>query len=259
MYSLEDLGVVKDMDYSAPAAIDSQGWVTGTAYKGEESCAFYYDYGQKIMEDAGGLNSRSFAINSLGLDSVETRIVVGDTFTVVPMEPRSHAAMFKSGVVTDLGVLPGQVYSRANGINATGQVVGFSGLQRDSSESRAFMWSSQTGMIDIGTLGGGYAQAYAINDAGYVTGASQTQGMGPMATTHAFIYRLPTPPYRPHNRMVDLGVWVAFQLWHGHKQLQPCRWVFDDQHHRRTRSCVLARWHQDDQSWIARLAGDRQR
>ena len=57
MYSLEDLGVVKDMDYSAPAAIDSQGWVTGTAYKGEESCAFYYDYGQKIMEDAGGLNS----------------------------------------------------------------------------------------------------------------------------------------------------------------------------------------------------------
>ena len=75
------------------------------------------------MEDAGGLNSRGFAINSLGLDSVETRIVVGDTFTVVPMEPRSHAAMFKSGVVTDLGVLPGQVYSRANGINATGQVV----------------------------------------------------------------------------------------------------------------------------------------
>ena len=86
--------------------------------------------------------------------------------------------MFKGGVVTDLGVLPGQVYSRANGINATGQVVGFSGLQRDSSESRAFMWTSQTGMIDIGTLGGAYAQANAINDAGYITGASQTQGMG---------------------------------------------------------------------------------
>ena len=50
MYSLEDLGVVKDMDYSAPAAIDSQGWVTGTAYKGEESCAFFYDYGQKIWK-----------------------------------------------------------------------------------------------------------------------------------------------------------------------------------------------------------------
>ena len=79
----------------------------------------------------------------------------------------------------DLGVLKGQVYSRANGINAIGQVVGYSGLQRDSTESRAFVWSHQTGMIDIGTLGGAYAQAYAINDAGYITGASQTQGMGP--------------------------------------------------------------------------------
>ncbi len=63
-------------------------------------------------------------------------------------------------------------------------------------ESRAFVWSAQTGMIDIGTLGGAYAQAYAINDAGYITGASQTQGMGPMLTTHAFIYRVPTAPYR---------------------------------------------------------------
>jgi probable HAF family extracellular repeat protein len=83
-----------------------------------------------------------------------------------------------------------------------GQVVGFSGAQRDASESRAFMWSSQTGMIDIGTLGGAYAQANAINDAGAITGASQTQGMGPMVTTHAFIYR----QLDATNGMKDLGV-----------------------------------------------------
>ena len=65
-----------------------------------------------------------------------------------------------------------------------------------AAESRAFMWSNQTGMIDIGTLGGAYAQAYAINEGGYITGASQTQGMGPMLTTHAFIYRVPYAPYR---------------------------------------------------------------
>ena len=75
------------------------------------------------------------------------------------------------------------------------------------------MWSSQTGMIDIGTLGGAYAQAYAINDAGYITGASQTQGMGPMATTHAFIYRLPSPPYPRYSRMVDLGVLGGFSSY----------------------------------------------
>jgi probable HAF family extracellular repeat protein len=198
-YTLEDLGVVKEMDYSVPAAINSLGYVAGTAYKEDETCAFHYNYAQKFMEDAGGFNSRGFAINSLS-------VVAGDTFPVIPMEPRSHAATFTKGVLIDIGVLPGYAYSRANGINAMGQVVGYSSLQRDSSESRAFMWSRETGMMDIGTLGGGYAQAYAINDAGYVTGWSQTRGMGPMAMTHAFIYQLPWH----YNRMIDLGVLGGF-------------------------------------------------
>jgi len=201
MYSLEDLGVVKDMDYGVPTAIDSQGWVTGTAYRTDESCAFYYDYAQKLMEDAGGLNSRGFAINSLGLDSVATKIVAGDTFTVVPLQPRSHAAIFKGGYVTDLGVLPGQVYSRANGINASGQVVGYSSLQRDSAASRAFLWTAQSGMIDIGTLGGAYAQANAINDAGFITGTAQP--LAPVDATHAFIYN---PRGAGPAPMRDLGV-----------------------------------------------------
>lgn len=202
-YTLEDLGVVKEMDYSVPAAINNLGYVAGTAYKEGETCAFHYNYAQKFMEDAGGFNSRGFAINSWS-------IVAGDTFPVLPMEPKSHAAMFKSGVVTDIGVLPGYAYSRANGINAAGQVVGYASLQRDSSESRAFLWSNQTGMTDIGTLGGGYAQASAINDAGYVTGWSQTRGMGPMVMNHAFIFQAPSPPLRRYNPMTDLGVLGGF-------------------------------------------------
>jgi probable HAF family extracellular repeat protein len=196
VYSLEDLGVVKGMEASQAAAMNNQGHVAGTAYKGEETCAFHYNYLEKFMYDAGGLNSRGFGINSMNM-------VVGDFSPVGPMEPRSHAAIFKGGYAVDLGVLKGQVYSRANGINAMGQVVGYSGQQRDSSESRAFLWTAQTGMMDIGTLGGGYAQAYAINDAGYITGASQTQGMGPMVTTHAFLYR---PLSSNRERMRDLGV-----------------------------------------------------
>ena len=199
MYTLEDLGVVEKMEASHSAAINNNGHVAGTSYKGEETCAFHYDYLKKFMEDAGGLNSRGFGISS-------TNVVVGDAFFAGPMEPRSRAAIFSGGVAKDLGALRGQVYSRANGINKLGQVVGFSGLQRDGSESRAFVWSHQTGMIDIGTLGGAYAQANAINDRGSITGASQTQGMGPMVTTHAFIYRVPDAPYRRYTRMVDLGV-----------------------------------------------------
>jgi probable HAF family extracellular repeat protein len=185
------------MQTSEVFAINQWGHVGGTGYNGLESCAFHYF--NKSMEDAGGVNSRGFGISS-------TNLVVGDAFFGPAMEARSHAAIFSGGVAKNLGVLKGQVYSRANGANAIGQVVGFSGLQRDSSESRAFVWTYQTGMMDIGTLGGAYAQAYAINDAGYVTGASQTQGMGPMVTTHAFIYRAPNAPYRRYSRMVDLGV-----------------------------------------------------
>ena len=193
-YSLEDLGVVKGMEHSEAAAINNVGNVVGTAYKGLEMCAFHYSY--KFMVDAGGVNSRGFGISS-------TNLAVGDGYFITSLMPVSHAAMFKGGVAVDLGVLEGQVFSRANGVNAIGQVVGFSGQERDSSESKAFLWTSQTGMLDLGTLGGSYAQANAINDAGFIAGAAQTGGMGPMVTTHAFIYQ-PAVPYLP--RMRDLGV-----------------------------------------------------
>ena len=148
------------------------------------------------MEDAGGVNSRGFGISS-------TNLVVGDAFFGPAMEPRSHATIFSGGVAKDLGVLKGQVYSRANGANAIGQVVGFSGLKRDSSQSRAFLWTYQTGMRDIGTLGGSYAQANAINEAGFITGTAQTLAVAAVKTTHAFIYN---PMGAGPAAMRDLGV-----------------------------------------------------
>jgi probable HAF family extracellular repeat protein len=69
------------------------------------------------------------------------------------------------------------------------------------------MWSNQTGMIDIGTLGGAYAQANAINDAGFITGTSQLPaptGPGPNEITHAFIYCQSCMGLGP--QMHDLGV-----------------------------------------------------
>jgi probable HAF family extracellular repeat protein len=205
-YSLTDLGVVKGMQTSEVVAINQWGHVAGTGYNESESCAFHYDYLKKFMEDAGGLNSRGFGISS-------TNLVVGDAFFGPAMEPRSHAVIFSGGVAKDLGVLKGQVYSRANGANAIGQVVGFAGPTRDSSESRAFMWTYQTGMKDIGTLvGGSYAQANAINEAGFVTGTSQTGAM--FVTTHAFIYQTPANSGPGiSGQMRDLGVLGGFSSY----------------------------------------------
>jgi probable HAF family extracellular repeat protein len=195
VYSLEDIGVVKDMQTSEVFAINQWGYVAGTGHSGLETCAFHYF--NKLIEDSGGLNSRGFGISS-------TNIVVGDAF--FGPQPKSHAAMFSGGFAKDLGVLKGQVFSRANGANGIGQVVGFSGLQRDSSQSRAFVWTHQTGMKDIGTLGGSYAQANAINEAGFITGTSQTGAA--VLTTHAFIYQASAA--RP---MRDLGVLGGFSSY----------------------------------------------
>ena len=102
-YSLEDLGVVKEMEYSEAAALNSFGSVVGTAYGGEyATCAFHYDYLQKFIHEEGAADSRAFGINS-------TSMIVGDAFRVGPMEPRSHATLWKDGIPMDLGVLPGQV------------------------------------------------------------------------------------------------------------------------------------------------------
>jgi len=192
-YSVEDLGVVKGMETSEVVALNNQGNVAGTGYGGSHSCAFKYDYLTKFMEDAGGFNSRGFGISS-------TNMVVGDAFFGPAMLSRSHAAMFSGGIAKELGVMKGQVYSRANAANGAGQVVGFSGATRDGSDSRAFVWTYYTGMKDLGTLGGAYAQANAINEAGFITGTAQTAAM--FVVTHAFIYQKSATG----GTMRDLGV-----------------------------------------------------
>lgn len=199
-YNVKHMGVLAGMKVCEPAAMNSLGQVTGTAKAGEHHSAFrYYDNGKvDEMEAVGGLGSRGFAINPAG-------IIVGDYYPPKLLNPVSHAALFNGGGVVDLGVLKGMVFSRANAMNAMRQVVGYSGLKRDSDQSRAFIWTSQTGMIDIGTLGGSYAQAFAINDAGYVTGTSQINAWTKDEASHAFIYQPLSDKEKMWEPMQDLG------------------------------------------------------
>jgi probable HAF family extracellular repeat protein len=71
-------------------------------------------------------------------------------------------------------MLPGATGSFAQGINNSGEVVGWS--QADGGFDQAFIWTTTGGTQDIGNLGGLYgAQAFAINDAGQVVGTSTIQ------------------------------------------------------------------------------------
>ncbi|MFZ1221546.1 MAG: DUF3466 family protein [Chthoniobacterales bacterium] len=191
-YGLTDLGYLpnKKETVSTAAAINNSGWVAGTS--GGAAYRFVKEM-EEIGWDPNGL-SRGFGIDDFGQ-------VVGDaTFKGGSF---SHAALFSNGSVRDLGTLKGSwPFSRANSINASGQVVGFCSQKFDSEGARAFLVNVPDGttrlarMVDLGTLGGQFAQAWGINDSGFVTGNSQTKS--DFGVTHAFIWHAKTG-------MLDLG------------------------------------------------------
>ena len=124
------------------------------------------------------INSKGQLAGSIAVN-VPTRI----TFT--------HAAIWESGRIRDLGTLPAADESMATGINASGQMIG---NVRDPSPDarhriqRAFLWQKGI-MQDLGALDGADCFAAAINDAGQVVGSSHH---------HAFLWQ--------KGRLKDLGL-----------------------------------------------------
>jgi probable HAF family extracellular repeat protein len=76
------------------------------------------------------------------------------------------------GTITTLGGLweVTKGCSEIHGVNDAGVAVGIS--TSDTSLGRAFRWTAETGMVDIGTLGGNEAKAWAINNEGVIVGWS---------------------------------------------------------------------------------------
>ncbi len=162
-----DLGVPGD---SVAWAVNNRGQVAGyteqTFMLGVETRAFFWDPGQGLhfLRPDGAPLSIATAVNNLG--QVVGYAEFGGGY------PHAFLWSLETGMV-DLGVAdPEYPITLATGINDLGQVVGQSIDTADPGQPRrvrAFRWTPETGMQDIGSSSG--ESRLAINAIGQIVGA----------------------------------------------------------------------------------------
>jgi probable HAF family extracellular repeat protein len=184
--TMTDLGTLPTGLQSGASGINTAGQVVGVSgVNGFINHAFLYsggtmtDLNTLIPANSGWILSSATAINDSGQITGQGALNSDPGF--------GHAFLYSSGEVIDLGTLPGSVsFCESTGINNSGQVVGFCEVTRDGFLA-AFLYSSGT-MTELNTLlpansGWTLRFAYAINDAGQITG----QGTNPNGAEHAFL------------------------------------------------------------------------
>ncbi len=103
----------------------------------------------------------------------------------------AHALLWQHGTATNLGNLGGTAWNTPMAINNRGQIVGFSDLAGDQGGANpnfhAFLWTSEQGMKDLGTLPGDViSEALGINQNGQVVGVSYGAGF---SNPRAFLWQ----------------------------------------------------------------------
>jgi probable HAF family extracellular repeat protein len=225
-YVVMDLGVVAGAWWSGASAISPNGsFITGNV--GGNNDVFLWDGAMHPLGlpfgFAGGVNEagvvagtfrydpqtwategfrwqagKMVALGTLGGGSSQVSQINRDG-SIVGWAQRAdgiqRAVVWKNGEIVDLGSLGGGFSgcSVAYGINASGTIVGESCT--DAGANHAVVFHSPGVIEDLGTLGGNYGIALAINDGGVIVGYSTTDFSG--TGSHAFVYE--------DGRMSDAG------------------------------------------------------
>lgn len=182
---MRDLGTIRG-PFSNASSINNAGQIVGSTTISETgpSQAFLYDNGVMYnLGTLGGNNSSANGINNAG------QVVGNSDITSASGLQSSRAFLYSGGVMRNLGTMAGD-YSEGRGINDAGQVVGITSTSNTVfpegpfPHAHAFLYSEGM-MKDLGTLGGFFSGASAINNVGQIAGSSL---IGDGAPVHAFLY-----------------------------------------------------------------------
>jgi probable HAF family extracellular repeat protein len=155
-----------DGGYTSAYAINSHGDIVGSAKDGDGNTVGFSWIGG-VFQD---LTPVGF-IRALSINDADQIVGSKGYYWVYGGYGHSslHGCLYSGGVLTDLGSLTGdpRTDTEALGINASGQIVGYS--TGADGFSHAFLYESGA-MHDLGTIAGENATAIAINDHGLVIG-----------------------------------------------------------------------------------------
>jgi probable HAF family extracellular repeat protein len=179
-------------------AINDSGQIAGMSINAEgDARPVLWSDGEVIdLGTLGGLNGVATGVNNRGQ-------VVG---YAEAQDGMMHAFLWDSGEMTDLHQFPRSIdvslpgmdedeveqllelagNSYANDINEAGQVVGRFGFPL--AFMHAVTWTNEE-MVDLGTLGGFFSEAMAINNEGLIVGGSDISMDEEDSSPHAFLWR----------------------------------------------------------------------
>jgi probable HAF family extracellular repeat protein len=175
-----------------PAAINDAGEIIGSYYTSStDNGPFLYSNGQFARLAApSGAATVANAINNAG-------VIVG-AISYNTNSAVSHVALYRNGVWTDLGTLPGATTgTAATGINTAGQIIAVAGYRVTSYHpfipAKTVACVIQNGVVvNLNTLiptnsGFNLSRAIAINDAGQILCNTKTQSGVTVSKEHAVL------------------------------------------------------------------------
>jgi probable HAF family extracellular repeat protein len=188
---LADLGTGGNPSSSA-TGINTTGLIVGSILTAQTTArAVFWKQGtmQTLPLLPGRKMNMALAVNDKG----QIAGYMGDNASMNDVaKMHQRACLWDGEKATDLGTLSGDKFSAAQGINASGQIVGYS--MKEPRHSRACLWEGKK-KVEL-PVKAPSSQAKGVNDKGAVIGDFQVQ---PDALIyHAFLYR--------EDKVTDLGV-----------------------------------------------------